>query len=355
MKRTRKKKSSYSHKVGLPPGTLNFKGEKYTDNAELEFYAFNQEEIQYLKTKPSSVISSLKNNYNWWINLDGLHNTKAIEKIGAHFGVHPLVLEDILNTDHRPKVEEFNDYLFFTFKMFSTNELNIEYEQVSLILGKNYITTFQEKEGDVLNFLREKLQDKTSKLRTKSIDYLFYRIIDTIVDSYYLVIENLSDRIEKLEDEIYKDARPEHYKASQNLRRELITLRKAVYPLREAIYKLSKESNNALISEDTKDYLSDVYDHAVHIMESIETYRDLTSGLMDLYMTSVSNRMNEIMKVLTVISTIFIPITFIAGIYGMNFQNMPELSLKYGYPAAITLMVVIVIVMLIYFKKKKLL
>ncbi|MCB9363828.1 MAG: magnesium/cobalt transporter CorA [Flavobacteriales bacterium] len=353
MKKKKNKKLS-SLKAGLPPGNLEYRGEIYTTNKSLTLFLFNETEFDKIHSDNVDVVlnkvDSQKIN---WINLVGLHNTGLISKIGQHFNIHPLVLEDVLNTEHRPKAEETEDYLFFTLKMFKKHEGEIEYEQVSIILGKTYIITFQEKEGDVLDTIREKLSDESSKLRKHNIDYLFYRIVDSIVDSYYQILEDLGDKIEDIEDAIYLNANTQHYKMAQDLRRELIFLRKTVYPLREAIAKMTKENVSGLISDDTQRYFSDVYDHSVHIIETIETYRDLTSGLMDLYMTSVSNKMNEIMKVLTIISTIFIPITFIAGIYGMNFKYMPELNHEWGYPIALILMLAIVIVMLIFFKKRK--
>lgn len=355
----RKKKNKNKNKIstlkaGLPPGNLVYRGEIHTSNENLTLYTFDK--TCYDKHQSSNIeniLDKVDNEKLNWINLVGLHNTKALSKIGEHFKIHPLVLEDILNTEHRPKAEETEEYLFFTLKMFKKVEDDIDYEQVSIVLGKNYVITFQEKEGDVLDAIREKLADEESKLRKNNIDYLFYRIIDSIVDSYYFMIEDFGNRIEELEDEIYLNAHTKHYNMAQDLRRELIFLRKSIFPLREALIKMIKENQSELITEDTQRYFSDVYDHSIHIIESIETYRDLTSGVMDLYMTSISNKMNEIMKVLTIISTIFIPITFIAGIYGMNFKYMPELEQNYGYPIVMIAMLIIVIGMLLFFKVRK--
>lgn len=358
MKKQRKKKKNISsQKAGLAPGNLEYRGDILTQNKTIELISFNAEKIDITKTdNVSEILNNVKSETKNWINLVGLHNTNAISEIGNYFNIHPLVLEDVLNTEHRPKAEEASNYLFFTLKMYkkSTNKVDdIESEQVSIILGKNFVITFQEKEGDVFDIIREKLNDQESKFRQRNIDYLFYRIVDSIVDSYYQLLEDLGDRIENLEDAIYLNANTKHYHMAQDLRRELIYLRKSVYPLREAISKVSKETVGQLIEEDTRVYFGDVYDHSIHIIDTIETYRDLTSGLMDLYMTTVSNKMNEIMKVLTIIATIFIPITFIAGLYGMNFKYMPELEYKWAYPASLILMGAIVIVMLIYFKRKK--
>lgn len=342
-------------KKGMPPGNLDYHGEIYSQNKEIELISFSQEKINTLTTDISEkLISSISAVDENWINLIGLHNVDHIKAIGSHFNIHHLVLEDILNTDHRPKTELHDGYLFFIAKMFSSSpdDESYHFEQVSFIIGKNYLLTFQEKEGDVFNTIRGRLSDKESKLRVHKTDYLFYRLVDIIVDGYYYTLESVGDKIELLEDKIQENPTKENYKEIQQLKRDLIFLRKSVYPLREAIAKLTKE-NNGLIEQENITYFNDVYDHCIHVIDSIETYRDLTSSLMDLYMTSMSNKMNEVMKVLTVISTIFIPITFIAGVYGMNFQYMPELTLKWGYPITMVVMAILVIIMLGYFKIKK--
>lgn len=353
MKKAHKNKSFV--KKGMAPGILDYHGEIYTKNKEIELISYNQNEVKFLTSDNASHVFSQINNTNKnWVNLIGLHNVKHIEEIGNHFNIHPLVLEDILNTEHRPKCELFDDYLFFIVKMFKLSEdkESYQFEQVSIILGKNYILSFQEKEGDIFNSLRERLNDKASRLRSKNVDYLFYRLVDIIVDGYYYTLEHIGDKIELLEDSLEENPTKEHYKKIQKLKRDLIFLRKSVYPLREAIAKIGKD-NKGLIEQENLTYFNDVYDHCIHIIDSIETFRDLTSSLMDLYMTSMSNKLNEVMKVLTVISTIFIPITFIAGVYGMNFQYMPELTHQWGYPIALSVMALLVISMLIYFKIKK--
>lgn len=341
----------------MPPGNLDYHGEIYSQNKEIELISYSEEKINIITTYSSETLlksinpSATEEN---WINLIGLHNVDHIKAIGSHFNIHHLVLEDVLNTDHRPKTELHDGYLFFIAKMFSssTDDESYQFEQVSFIVGKDYLLTFQEKEGDVFNTIRERLNDKESRLRTRKSDYLFYRLVDTIVDGYYYTLENIGDKIEILEDHLQENPTKEDYKEIQQIKRELIFLRKSVYPLREAIAKITKEHNN-LIEEENITYFNDVYDHCIHIIDSIETFRDLTSSLMDLYMTSMSNKMNEVMKVLTVISTIFIPITFIAGVYGMNFQYMPELSHKWAYPITMIVMAAVVVVMIIYFKVKK--
>lgn len=349
------KKNKSFVKKGMAPGNLDYHGEIYTQNREIELISYSKNEVKSLMSESARHVFSQINSTNEnWINLIGLHNVKHIEEIGTYFNIHPLALEDILNTEHRPKSELFDNYVFLIVKMFliSNDNKDYQFEQVSIILGKNYMLSFQEKEGDVFNVIRERLNDKESRLRSKHIDYLFYRLVDTIVDSYYYTLEHIGDKIEVLEDHLQENPTKESYKEIQKLKRDLIFLRKSVYPLREAIAKITKE-NNGLIEPENLTYFNDVYDHCIHIIDTIETYRDLTSSLMDLYMTSMSNRMNEVMKVLTVISTIFIPITFIAGVYGMNFQYMPELTHQWGYPIALSVMALLVISMLVYFKVKK--
>lgn len=341
-------------KKGMPPGNLDYHGEVYSQNKDAELISYSHENIRKVTTGDiDTLLSSITITEESWINLVGLHNVDHIKAIGNHFNIHHLVLEDVLNTDHRPKTELHDGYLFFIAKMFTfSEENNYQFEQVSFIVGKEYLVTFQEKEEDVFKSIRERLDDKESRLRTRKADYLFYRLVDTIVDSYYYTLEHIGDKIETLEDNLQENPTKEDYKEIQQLKRDLIFLRKSVYPLREAIAKLTKESNN-LIEQENITYFNDVYDHCIHIIDSIETFRDLTSSLMDLYMTSMSNKMNEVMKVLTVISTIFIPITFIAGVYGMNFQYMPELTHEWGYPIALAVMALLVVGMLVYFKVKK--
>jgi len=343
-----------SKTVGLPPGQLVHLGEKITDKSIVEFINYDEKDFQEESSKKASdILKKISANKVNWINIDGLHNVDLIKSTGEHFEVHPLVLEDVLNPDQRPKIEDFDNYIFCTVKTLNTLQADdIVYEQMSFILGKNFLISFQEKEGDLFDGLRSRLKtDPNSKARHKDTDYLFYRLIDTIVDSYYLIIENIGERIEKMEDEVYINPSKETLKKIQGLKKELIFLRKSVYPLREAISKISKGEYD-FISKETVRYFSDVYDHTIHVIETFETYRDLTTGLMDMYMTSISNKMNEVMKVLTIIATIFIPLTFIAGIYGMNFENMPELQWEYGYFYALGAMGVIFIGMLFYFKKQ---
>ena len=289
-----------------------------------------------------------------WLNIDGVHQPEIIEQIGKSFGVHPLVLEDIANTGQRPKMEDFDDYIFVVLRMlrFDEKENQTKTEQISMVLGPDFVVSFQEKEGDVFDIIRERLRSNKGRIRKMGADYLAYSLIDAIVDNYFMILEKLGEAIEEIEDKLVTDPRSETLQVIHNLKRETVFLRKSVWPLREVISRLER-SESPLINKSTFVYLRDVYDHTIQVMDSVETFRDMLSGMLDIYLSSVSNRMNEVMKVLTVIATIFIPLTFIAGIYGMNFKFMPELGQPWGYPAVLILMLTIAVVMLIYFRRKK--
>lgn len=287
-----------------------------------------------------------------WINLDGMSDLSIVEKLQTHFGFDALTLEDIID-DQRPKAEEYEDYLFFTLKMlYRIKGDTIDYEQISFVLGTNYLISFQEKEGDLFDPFRERIRLDQGKVRKKKADYLMYRLIDSIVDNYYVVLDTIGSQIDEIEDCIYTDSAEEAFSKIQGIKKELIFLRKAVYPLREALSKVIK-GETSFVQEDNLRYFSDVYDHTVHVIDTLETYKDLTSSLLDVHMNTMNNRLNEVMKLLTVITTIFIPLSFISSVYGMNFEFMPELHTTWGYPAVLGLMAVISMGMILYFKKKK--
>jgi len=287
-----------------------------------------------------------------WINADGIHDTGMVQAIGDAVGIHPLTLEDIANTSQRPKIEDYGDYLYVAIRMLSPDsDGEFQSEQVSLVLGRGYVISFQEQPGDAFERIRERLRAGAGRLRSEGADYLFYALLDAIVDGYFGVIEVFGERIEAVEEEVVADPDRETLQAIYALKRSLVALRRSVWPLRDVVAELER-GDSPLIRESTLVYLRDVYDHTIEVAETVETYRDTMSGLLDVYLSSQSSRMNEIMKVLTIIATIFIPLTFIAGLYGMNFAYMPELRHPWGYPAALTLMAIIAGVMLLYFKKK---
>ena len=285
-----------------------------------------------------------------WINIDCLHQVDILEKLGACYGFHPLVLEDILS-DQRPKVEDYDDYIFIVLKMLyykkEIEEESINSDQASLILGPNFVVSFTEKEADVFKPLRDRWKRQNKKIWC---DYLAYSMIDAVVNQYFVVLEKLG-KFEVLEDQIV-NPEPTSLSTIYKMKRDMLFLRKSVWPLREAISSLQR-LDSPLISESTKIYLRDVYDHTIQVIENVETFRDMSASLLDTYLSSLSNRLNEAMKVLTVISTIFIPLTFIVGLYGMNFKYMPEIESPWGYPSVIALMIVVALVMLTYFKKRK--
>lgn len=325
----------------------------------LELIQYNEKEYAKYEDLPiAELIANIKADQVNWINLDGLEEKSIVQKIADHFCLHTLLVEDI-TSDHQPKVEEYDDYLFFTLKMlYRIEENKIDYEQISFVLGKDYLLSFQEKEGDLFGQLRERIRLDQGRVRKKKADYLLYRVIDIIVDNYYNVLDAIGQQIETIEEEIYKNSSEKQFKNIQKLKKELIFLRKALYPLRDAMSKVIKDESGFIDGSNHR-YYADVYDHVVHLIDSLDTYKDLTSGLMDIYINTLNTRMNEVMKVLTVISTIFMPLTFIVGVYGMNFNtekgplNMPELNSPYGYPIVMGIMAIIVIVMIRYFKFKK--
>jgi magnesium transporter len=289
-----------------------------------------------------------------WINVDSVHDADTLKRLGDAFNLHPLVLEDIFNTDQRPKLEDYGDYCYLVLKMLTYSGEAIASEQVSLILGKNHVISFQEggKPGDVFDPIRKRLRNGGGQIRKYGADFLVYSLMDAIVDQYFTILETISERIEDLEEEVVNDPRPETVNAIHHLRREMIYLRKSVWPLREVVNNLYR-GELALVTPATQIYLRDLYDHTIRVIDTIETLRDLLSGILDIYLSSVSYRMNEVMKVLTIIATVFIPLTFIVGVYGMNFDFLPELHWHWSYPLLWGIMIGIVLVMLYYFRRKK--
>jgi magnesium transporter len=340
---------------GLAPGSLVHIGEKKVDHIRITLLDYNESELQEKKVEKIEECFPFKDKPTvTWINIDGLHDTELIGKLGKCFDLHPLILEDILNTAQRPKIEDFEKYIFIVAKMvyYDINEKETKIEQVSLILGHNFVISFQERVGDVFDAIRERIRKAKGRIRKAGADYLLYSLLDSIVDSYFSILEKTGDKIEELEETVIAQPQPESLKMIHGLKREMIFLRKSVWPLREVINSLAK-TESAFVQEATNIYLRDVYDHTIQIIDTIETFRDMLSGMHDTYLSGISNRMNEIMKVLTIFASIFIPLTFIAGIYGMNFQYMPELGWRWGYYALLGVMAGVGISMLLYFKRKK--
>ncbi len=344
-----------SKTAGLPPGTLIHIGEKRIEKVKITIIDYDDIQFQEKKCDDVSECFPFKDKPTvTWINIDGIHKVDIIENIGKAFDLHPLLLEDILNTEQRPKIEDFDNYLFIVLKMLYRDEKEdeIKAEQISLILGTNFVISFQESEGDVFDAIRDRIRNSKGRIRKMGADYLAYSLLDAIVDGYFVVLEKFGGEMEEIEEELVTEPEPRTLQDIHSLKREMIYIRKSVWPLREVVNALER-SESHLISKTTKVYLRDVYDHTIQVIDTVETFRDLLSGMLDLYLSSISNRMNEVMKVLTIIATIFIPLTFIAGLYGMNFINMPELKWFWGYPMAILSMVIVAFLMVIYFRRKK--
>jgi magnesium transporter len=345
-----------SQKAGLPPGTPVHIGERQSEKTRITLFNYNEQTAEEKEIIQAKECVFFKNNSTvTWINVTGLHQVEVLEELNGCFKLHPLVLEDILNTDQRPKMEDYGDYLYIVLKALVLGKVRgeeVESEQISLILGANFVLSFQEKENPLFSPIRDRLRNNKGRLRKTGADYLVHAILDAIIDQYFVVLEKLGERVEFLEEEVVTNPRPATLQATHQLKREMIFLRKAVWPLREVIGSLSREESS-LIKESTLVYLRDIYDHTIQVIDNIETFRDMLSGVMDIYLSSISNRMNEVMKVLTIIATIFIPLTFIVGLYGMNFKYMPELEWPWGYPLVLALMLAVAVFMLIYFRRKK--
>lgn len=350
-----------SGKTGLAPGSLIHIGAKKSEKVEITVIDYNSEVYNEKELKTIEEVYPYRDSPTAsWININGLHETNILEKIGNHFGVHPLVLEDILNTNQRPKIDEFEDYIFVVLKMLTYNEQKqkIESEQISIIIGYNFVISFQEQSGDVFEPLRKRLTNEKSRIRKCGADYLAYAILDAIVDNYFIILEHLEERVDLLEDSLLKNPSQNTLHEINRIKREVIFLTRSIWPLREVIGTLSK-GDSTLIDKNTLLYIRDVYDHIVQLIDTLENFKDLISQMLDIYLSSINNKMNEIIKVLTIIATVFMPLTFIVGLYGMNFNtetspwNMPELNWYWGYPFTLLTMAFIAIIMLFFFKKKK--
>jgi magnesium transporter len=349
------RRGRHAKKAGLPPGTLIYTGERRLERVSIDVIDYNEAEMSETEVKSIDECSRFRESPTVsWINVCGLHDVEIIEKLGELFGVHPLVLEDIVHTDQRPKFEDFGDYVFLVLKTLHLSEdgAEIQTEQISLILGSNYLVSFQEVPEDPFENVRGRLRQSKGRIRTMGPDYLAYALIDAIVDHYFFILEATGDRIEHMSARAVNDPNPETLRDVQDIKHMLNHLRRTIWPLREVISAFHRDESG-LIGEATGVYLRDVYDHTIQAVEMVETFRDMSAGLFDTYLSSVSNRMNEVMKVLTIIATIFIPVTFVAGVYGMNFQRMPELSQPWGYPAALAVMLVVALGMVFYFRRKR--
>jgi len=341
--------------LGLPPGTLVHVGEGRSGPVRMTVLDYSATEFQERPVSVDECQTFRDAATVTWINVDGLHDIELIRRLGESFKLHPLLLEDIVNTRQRPKVDEYDEALFIVVKMLYVDEATgeIAAEQVSLIAGRNFVISFQEREGDVFQTIRQRIRNAKGRIRSMGADYLAYSLIDAIVDNYFVILEGVGERLEGFEEELVENPAPQASRRIHQMKQQVLFLRKSVWPLREVISSLAR-GDSPLIDDVTLPYLRDVYDHTIQVVDTIEAFRDRVSGMRDAYMTAVSNRMNEVMKVLTIIATIFIPLTFIAGVYGMNFgEQMPELSWPYGYVTVWVVMVAVAVVMIVYFKRRK--
>ncbi|HDP26186.1 MAG TPA: magnesium/cobalt transporter CorA [Deltaproteobacteria bacterium] len=344
-----------SVKKGLPPGTLVHVGEEKLGETRISLFEYDTAGYrEAAHATLEDVIASRDSQRVSWINISGLSQVEVIQQIGSRFDLHPLVMEDLVSTGQRPKVEDHEVYLFIVLKMLylDDEDTGIQYEQVSLILGKTFVLSFQEAQQDVFEPLRDRIRTGKGRIRKMGADHLAYALLDAIVDHYYVVLEKLSDDIEALEETLMSNPSRETLQTIHGMKNEMLFLRKSVWPLREVLASLAR-AESSLIQENTVIYLRDVYDHTIQVVDTIEMFRDMISGMRDTYLSSISNRMNEVMKVLTIFASIFIPLTFIAGIYGMNFAYMPELEWRWSYPLLWGIMITLGVSMVIYFRNRK--
>ena len=353
MKRPTRRRSV---KTGFPPGTLIHIGDRKSGPVRIKIIDYSESSLQEKDAGRVEECFPFKDSPTvTWINVDGVHDVPLLEKLGGCFQIHPLILEDILNTDQRPKMDDMERYIYIVLKMldYDTAKDEIVAEQVSLVLGGNFVFSFQVgSAGDVFETVRERIRNGKGRIRKLGSDYLAYALMDAIIDRYFLILEKLGEKIETVEDNLIADPTPDTIHQIHQLKRDMIYLRKSVWPLREVIAALEKCGSD-LVQKSTEIYLRDIYDHTIQIIDTIETYRDMLSGMLDIYLSSISNRMNQVMKVLTIIATIFMPLTFIAGVYGMNFRFMPELGWRWAYPLVLLVMLAVGACMLVYFKRKK--
>lgn len=342
-----------SKKSGLPPGTLVHIGERKAEKVTITTFHYSRTGCEEQQLEQSDRLMAPVDESVLWINVGGVHKVEVVEAIGKQFSLHPLLLEDVANTDQRPKLDDYEAYVFLVMKMLSlTDRQEIAVEQVSLVLGRNYVLSFQENGTDVFQPVRERLRGGKGRLRQSGADYLLYALVDAIVDQYFAVLEMLGEKIEALQQTVVADPQPETLKDIHALKRQLLFLRRAVWPLRDVMNNLSR-SDCPFLQQPTKVFFRDVYDHVVQIVDTIETLREMVSACLDIYLSSVSYRLNAVMRVLTVITTIFMPLSFIASIYGMNFEHMPELRSEWGYPVVLVVMLAVGITMLVLFKNKR--
>lgn len=340
--------------LGRPPGSLVHVGRVYASAIALSRIEYNADKVIESHPTPTDALTRQLADGVLWLDVDGVHDATTIEQIGAAAGIHPLVLEDVMHTGERPKLEESASSLFVSLRMLRIGAAarQVEDEQVSLVLGRSSVISFQEREGDVFDPVRDRIRSGRGRIRAAGPDYLFCSLLDAVVDHYFVVLEDVGDRVEDIYERVTQNPSRIELDALRLLKRELLVMRKAVWPLREVLSHL-EHGDCELLADETSPYFRDVYDHVIQILDTIETYREMLTSLMDVYLSSIANRTNEVMKVLTMITTLFIPLSFLAGLYGMNFRFMPELEWRYGYYALLSVMAAVSVGMLVYFRRKR--
>lgn len=351
-----KKEKKSKKNLGLAPGTIVFTGNRKVEQIKIHHLAYNEQQMEFHDLDNQSIATFHKpiTNRIQWYDVRGLHDAELIRVIGDTFTIHPLMLEDTVDTFQRPKVDDYEDQLFVTLKAlsFSKEKKQLQTEHLSLLLGQDFILSFQEDADDLFENVRTRLEKSHGRIRKRKADYLLFALMDSVVDQYYLVLEAFEEEMEAIEADIIANADVSSRSNIYALRQELVSFKKAVFPLRELL-KTILTLESEMIQEPTMVYLRDLHDHVVQVLEINETYRDNLTGLQDLLLSELSFRTNNVMQVLTIVSTIFIPLTFLAGIYGMNFKNMPELNSQYGYFVLLGLMLMVFIAMIFYFRNKK--
>lgn len=343
-----------SAKIGLPPGSIFHVGEQKIEKVKITLTEYDEKKVETFEINSVEEIDPYTDTPQvTWVSVSGLHDTELIKQIGEKFNIHPLVLEDILNTETRPKIEMTDDYIFIAMKMltYNSNESQIDTEQVSFILGNSFVFSFLEKSDNIFNPIKDRITNNYGRVRKQASDYLFYALMDVVVDQYFLLLEQIEQNIESLDDEVITNADRSQIEKIYNLKNKMLLTRRSLWPLRELFTRLIREESK-LINKKIVPYLRDLLDHTMQITETIELQREITNGLMETHLSMMSYKMNEVMKVLTIIATIFIPLTFIVGVYGMNFPNMPEMKWPWAYFALWGVMIGLSLLMLYFFKKK---
>ena len=347
------RKHGMARKAGLAPETLVHTGRRYGETVKVTVLEYDAENVrERVAGDYTGLTAARAEGQVTWISVEGLHNVEVVERIGQDFAIHPLVMEDILNIEQRPKLEDYGDYLYIVMRSFTVAPGGAPAgEQVSLIMGKGYVISFQESDRDLFKAVRDRINGCKGRIRREGADYLAYCLIDTLIDNYFVVLETLGETLEDLEERMVVQTGREALQQIHVLKRDMLFFRKALWPLREVIGVMAR-GESSLVRPTTLPYIRDIYDHTIQVIDTLETYRDILSGLLDIYLSSISNHLNQIMKVLTIISTIFIPLTFITGVFGMNFKYMPGLEETWGFPAIVLVMLAVCAVMLRFFRTR---